>query len=196
MEENDVVRKTVASLAVLILVLAAFLLWHKDDAPPDTPEPVAAPTAAAFQHDEPPAPIVSPPAAAAHRPLPAPPLPPRVTGFINTTYASSATTREALTQIAHGWSMAVNEVRSPQHAKAAGNAIAEGIACALHENVLDKAGVSPQEMLDRISATRAVMLDSEADTLAYIRFQSLAGGQYFQDPGSSSCRFDPSSLTD
>lgn len=190
------VRKTVASLAVLIFVLVLLLFWHKDDAAPRTPEPVAAPAASAFHYDEPQAPIVSPPAATVHKPLPDPRLPPRVTGFINTTYASSATTREALTQIAHGWNMAVNAVRSPQDAKVAGNAIAEGIACALHENVLDKAGVSPQEMLDRISATRAVMLDSETDTLAYIRFQSLAGGQYFQDPGPSSCGFDPSSLTD
>ncbi|AJW96722.1 MULTISPECIES: hypothetical protein [Burkholderia] len=123
---------------------------------------------------------------------PPPPLPARVTEHIATQYANSAVTREALTQIAQGWRQAIHEVHTPADAKEAGNAIAEGIACALSQGVLAKSGVDQQAMLDRIKNTRAVMLDTEADTQAYIRFQSLAGGQYFNDPGARPCRFDPS----
>ncbi|AOK28126.1 hypothetical protein WS67_14500 [Burkholderia singularis] len=132
--------------------------------------------------------------AAASRGAPPPPLPPRVTEYIAREYANSVSTREALTQIARGWSQAVNNVHSPADAKVAGDAIAQGIACALSPGVLTKAGVDPQTMLDRIKSTRAIMLDTEADTLAYIRFQSLAGGQYFNDPGPASCSFNPASL--
>lgn len=123
-----------------------------------------------------------------------PPLPARVTEYIAAEYANSAATREALMQIAYGWSQAIREVHNPADAKDAGNAIAKGIACALSQGVLGKSGVDQQAMLDRIKGARAVMLDTEADTQAYIRFQSLAGGQYFDDPGARSCSFDPSSL--
>ncbi|ABC39301.1 hypothetical protein [Burkholderia thailandensis] len=123
-----------------------------------------------------------------------PPLPPRVAEYIAHEYANSAVTREALTQIAYGWSQAVNDVHDPGDAKTAGDAIAKGIACALSARVLVKAGVDQQTMLDRIKSTRAIMLDTEADTLAYIRFQSLAGGQFFDDPGPASCGFNPTSM--
>ena len=49
-------------------------------------------------------------------------------------------------------------------------------------------------MLDRIRDTRAVMFGTEADTLAYFGFQSLAGGQYFDDPDPGVCSFDSLSL--
>ncbi|KVT78860.1 hypothetical protein WT25_20205 [Burkholderia territorii] len=124
-----------------------------------------------------------------HRPLPV-----RVTEHIASEYASSAATREALTQIAYGWDQAVLDVKNAVDAKNAGNAIAKGIACALSQPVLDKSGVNQQTMLGRIKDTRAVMLDTVAATQAYIRFQSLAGGQYFNDPGANSCDFDPSTL--
>ncbi|AJY64517.1 hypothetical protein [Burkholderia glumae] len=123
-----------------------------------------------------------------------PPLPSRVIEHIASDYANSAVTREALTQIAYGWSQAIHDVHNPAEAKDAGNAIAKGIACALSQAVLAKSGVDQQAMLGRIKETRAVMLDTEADTQAYIRFQSLAGGQYFDDPGPRSCGFDPGSL--
>ncbi len=122
------------------------------------------------------------------------PLPSRVIEHIASDYANSAVTREALTQIAYGWSQAIHDVHNPAEAKDAGNAIAKGIACALSQAVLAKSGVDQQAMLGRIKETRAVMLDTEADTQAYIRFQSLAGGQYFDDPGPRSCGFDPGSL--
>jgi hypothetical protein len=109
-------------------------------------------------------------------------------------YPNSAATRQALTQIAYGWSQAVNDVRGPQDAKLAGNEIAKGIACALGPGVLARTGVDQQTMLDRIKAARAVMLDSDNDTTAYLHFQALAGGQYFDDPGAASCSFDPATL--
>jgi hypothetical protein len=133
--------------------------------------------------------------AAAARPPPSHPLPPRVVAYMEDEFAHSAVTREALTQIAYGWSRAIHDVQDPRDAKMAGDAIAEGIACALNASVLAKAGFDELTMLDRITNTRAVMLDTEADTLAYIRFQSLAGGQYFDDPGSDSCRFNPAALS-
>jgi hypothetical protein len=89
---------------------------------------------------------------------------------------------------------AVNDVRGPQDAKLAGNEIAKGIACALGPGVLARTGVDQQTMLDRIKAARAVMLDSDNDTTAYLHFQALAGGQYFDDPGAASCSFDPATL--
>lgn len=119
---------------------------------------------------------------------------PRVTEHIAREYADSAVTREALTQIAYGWNQAVNDVHDPGDAKIAGDAIAKGIACALSARVLAKAGIDQQTMLDRIKGTRAVMLDTETDTLAYIRFQSLAGGQFFDDPGPASCGFNPTAM--
>ncbi len=121
-------------------------------------------------------------------------FPSRVTEHIAREYADSAVTREALTQIAYGWNQAVNDVHDPGDAKTAGDAIAKGIACALSARVLAKAGVDQQTMLDRIKGTRAVMLDTETDTLAYIRFQSLAGGQFFDDPGPASCGFNPTAM--
>jgi hypothetical protein len=45
-------------------------------------------------------------------------------------------------------------------------------------------------MQDRILKTRAKMLANEANTQAYLRFQELASGQYFKDPGTSSCAFE------
>ncbi|WP_367277799.1 hypothetical protein [Paraburkholderia sp.] len=125
---------------------------------------------------------------------PARPLPQRFNDYLAQEYANSAVTRQVLTQIAQGWSQAVNNVRDPQDAKRAGDEIAQGIACALGEDVLAKVNLDQQEMLDRIKAARAVMLDDESDTVAYLRFQSLAGGQFFDDPQARPCRFDPSVL--
>lgn len=189
--------KAGAILAAAILVFAGVRLFSADasDAPPaDPPKQAAAAT--------PPSPAptptrVQPPQAApADKPPPPPerPLPPRFTDYLAREYPNSAATRQALTQIAYGWSQAVNDVRGPQDAKLAGNDIARGIACALGPGVLVRTGIDQQTMLDRIKSARAVMLDSESDTTAYLRFQSLAGGQYFDDPGAASCSFDPATL--
>jgi hypothetical protein len=182
--------KAAAALAVVALVWAGARLLARPDAHPAA-NAVAASAPAAVQA----ATRFDTAAASPARPAAPPrPLPARVTAFIANQYPQSAATRAALTQIALGWSLAVNDVQSPADAKQAGNAIAQGIACALASGVLGKAGIDQQVMLDRIRDTRAVMLGTEADTLAYIRFQSLAGGQYFDDPGPSACSFDPSSL--
>lgn len=186
--------KAGAILAAAVLVFAGVRLLSADaaDAPPaDPPKPVAAATPAPT-----PAGVPPPKTAPAYKPPPPPerPLPPRFTDYLAREYPNSAATRQALTQIAYGWSEAVNDVRGPQDAKLAGNDIARGIACALGPGVLARTGVDQQTMLDRIKAARAVMLDSDNDTTAYLRFQALAGGQYFDDPGAASCSFDPATL--
>lgn len=187
--------KAGAILATAVLVFAGVRLFSADAAdahdaqPPDPLKQAAAAT--------PPAPTSAPPAPLTQASRPAPPerpLPPRFTDYLAREYPSSAATRQALTQIAYGWSQAVNDVRGPQDAKLAGNAIAQGIACALGPGVLATTGVDQQTMLDRIKAARAVMLDNDSDTTAYLRFQALAGGQYFDDPGAAACSFDPATL--
>ena len=119
------------------------------------------------------------------------PLPPRVIDYINTEYANSAVTRRALIQLANGWNEAIHDMNNASDAKAAGVHIAQGIACALNNDVLKKNGVSQQVMYDRIKSTRAVMLNSDAATRAYIHFQGLANGQFFEDSGYQPCNFDP-----
>lgn len=189
--------KAGAILAAAVLVFTGVRLFSADAAdatPADPPKPVAAATPALPASASASAP--PPQAAPAYKPPPPPerPLPPRFTDYLAREYPNSAATRQALTQIAYGWSEAVNDVRGPQDAKLAGNDIARGIACALGQGVLARTGVDQQTMLDRIKAARAVMLDSDNDTTAYLRFQSLAGGQYFDDPGAASCSFDPATL--
>ncbi|KHK54775.1 hypothetical protein PI87_14310 [Ralstonia sp. A12] len=189
--------KAGAILAAAVLLFAGVRLFSADaaDAPPaDPPKQAAAATPPSPAPT--PASVQPPQAAPAYKPPPPPerPLPPRFTDYLAREYPNSAATRQALTQIAYGWSEAVNDVRGPQDAKLAGNDIARGIACALGPGVLARTGVDQQTMLDRIKAARAVMLDSESDTTAYLRFQSLAGGQYFDDPGAASCSFDPATL--
>ncbi|WP_199032017.1 hypothetical protein [Ralstonia sp. ASV6] len=189
--------KAGAILAAAVLVFAGVRLFSADaaDAQPADPPRQAA---AATPPSPAPAPAGTPPpqAAPAYKPPPPPerPLPPRFTDYLAREYPNSAATRQALMQIAYGWSQAVNDVRGPQDAKLAGNEIAKGIACALGPGVLARTGIDQQTMLDRIKAARAVMLDNDSDTTAYLRFQALAGGQYFDDPGAASCSFDPAAL--
>ncbi|MGM3277140.1 hypothetical protein [Ralstonia sp. 24A2] len=189
--------KAGAILATAVLVFAGVRLFSADaaDATPADPSRQAA---AATPTSPAPTPAGVPPrqAAPAYKPPPPPerPLPPRFTDYLAREYPNSAATRQALTQIAYGWSEAVNDVRGPQDAKLAGNDIARGIACALGPGVLARTGVDQQTMLDRIKAARAVMLDNDSDTTAYLRFQALAGGQYFDDPSAASCSFDPATL--
>ncbi|WP_439893980.1 hypothetical protein ACS7SF_20535 (plasmid) [Ralstonia sp. 25C] len=185
--------KAGAILATAVLVFAGVRVFSAGaadahDAPP--PDPPKRATAATPPSPVP-APASAPPAQSAQA---NPPLPPRFTEYLAREYPNSAATRQALTQIAYGWSQAVHNVRGPQDAKLAGDAIARGIACALGPGVLATTGVDQQTMLDRIKAARAVMLDNDSDTTAYLRFQALAGGQYFDDPGAASCGFDPATL--
>lgn len=192
--------KAGAVLATAVLVLAGVRLFSADaaDAPgapsADPPKQAAAATVSTPPSPAPTPASAPPPQAASRPPPPERPLPPRLTDYLAREYPNSAATRQALMQIAYGWSEAVNDVRGPQDAKLAGNDIARGIACALGPGVLATTGVDQQTMLDRIKAARAVMLDNDSDTTAYLRFQSLAGGQYFDDPGATSCSFDPATL--
>ncbi|WP_247351413.1 hypothetical protein [Ralstonia pseudosolanacearum] len=183
--------KAGAVLAIAILIVAGARLLFSDAADTTQTDP---PRQAAPAAPAPSAPSAQTAPAYRAPPPPERPLPPRLTDYLAREYPNSAATRQVLTQIAYGWSQAVNDVRGPQDAKSAGNEIASGIACALSPSVLAKAGIDQQAMLDRIKAARAIMLDSDTDTTAYLRFQSLAGGQYFDDPGAESCSFDPAAL--
>lgn len=188
--------KAGAILAVAALVLAGARLFSADAAdvpPPAPPRQTASAAPVTPATSAPAAPVASAAPTSQAPPPPERPLPPRLTDYLAREYPNSAATRQALTQIAYGWSQAI-DVRTAQDAKSAGNEIAKGIACALGPGVLAKTGVDQQVMLDRIKAARAVMLDNEDDTVAYLRFQSLAGGQYFDDPGAASCSFDPATL--
>ncbi len=114
--------KAGAILAAAVLVFAGVRLFSADaaDAQPADPPRQAA---AATPPSPAPAPAGTPPpqAAPAHQPPPPPerPLPPRFTDYLAREYPNSAATRQALTQIAYGWSQAVNDVRGPQDAKLA-----------------------------------------------------------------------------
>nr|WP_311527211.1 hypothetical protein [uncultured Ralstonia sp.] len=185
--------KTGGILAIAAIVVTTTWWLHADagaNQAGNTGAPApSVPVVPVLPTETPPGPVAQPAPAHPERALPA-----RVTDYLEREYPNSTATRQALTQIAYGWSQAVEEVHSAEGAKAAGDEIARGIACALGPDMLAKTGVDQQTMLDRIKAARAVMLDSENDTAAYLRFQSLAGGQYFNDPGPASCDFNASAL--
>ncbi|WP_321946041.1 hypothetical protein [Burkholderia cenocepacia] len=136
--------------------------------------------------------LASAPAGPVHRTLP--PIPSRVADYIAREYAQSAVTRAVITQITLGWNQAIHNAGDARTAHAAGNTIAQGIACAMSTAVLVRAGITPQEMIDRIMSTRSVMLDSEADSREYLHFQSLASGQVFDDSSPNTCRFNPTTM--
>jgi len=117
-------------------------------------------------------------------------IPDRVNRYIEQEYKDSAVTRRAFTQLASAWGEALNKVRDPESAKAAGEKISQGIGCVLSQAVISKGKTDFDSMQDRILKTRAKMLANEANTQAYLRFQELASGQYFKDPGTSSCAFE------
>jgi hypothetical protein len=122
-------------------------------------------------------------------------VPDDVNAYIDHTYAASKTSQLAFTQLAQGWSEAINDISTPAQAKQAGEKIARGIACLMSDGVTQKTGKTAQIMYDELLKTRAEMLGTPKRTEAYLRFQTLASGQYFADPGNQPCNFKPDELS-
>lgn len=122
-------------------------------------------------------------------------VPDEVNAYIRQHYATSQVSQLAFTQLAQGWSSAIYEVSTPEQAKLAGEKIARGIACLMSEDVTQKTGKTAHAMYDELLKTRAEMLGTPQRTEAYLRFQTLAAGQYFADPGNQPCNFQPASLS-
>ncbi|AMC35765.1 hypothetical protein [Janthinobacterium sp. B9-8] len=122
-------------------------------------------------------------------------VPDDVNAYIDQTYASSKTNQLAFTQLAQGWGEAINDISTSAQAKQAGEKIARGIACLMSDDVTQKTGKTAQTMYDELLKTRAEMLGTPKRTEAYLRFQTLASGQYFTDPGNQPCNFKPAELS-
>ncbi|MDW5416938.1 hypothetical protein R6242_10210 [Iodobacter sp. CM08] len=122
-------------------------------------------------------------------------VPDDVNAYIDHTYATSKTSQLAFTQLAQGWSEAINDISTPEQAKQAGEKIARGIACLMSDSVMEKTGKTAQVMYDELLTTRAEMLGTPKRTEAYLRFQTLASGQYFADPGNQPCNFKATELS-
>jgi hypothetical protein len=122
-------------------------------------------------------------------------VPDDVNAYIDHTYAASKTSQLAFTQLAQGWSEAINDISTPEQAKQAGEKIARGIACLMSDGVTQKTGKTAQSMYEELLKTRAEMLGTPKRTEAYLHFQTLASGQYFADPGNKPCNFKPAELS-
>jgi hypothetical protein len=122
-------------------------------------------------------------------------VPDDVNAYIDHTYAASKTGQLAFTQLAQGWGEAISDISTPEQAKQAGEKIARGIACLMSDDVIQKTGKTAQAMYDELLKTRAEMLGTPKRTEAYLRFQTLASGQYFADPSNQPCNFKPTELS-
>lgn len=118
-------------------------------------------------------------------------VPDDVNRYIDHEYATSKISRQAMTQLAQGWSAAIHDVNTVADAKEAGEKIARGIACLMSPEVAQKTGKTPQAMYEELLKTRAEMLGTPQRTEAYLHFQTLASGQYFADPQEPACDFKP-----
>lgn len=171
-------------LVVLILALGLWWLW------PEAPGPL--PPAAA-QAATPPAPVVvqaalTPPQAGPVRQVERPErIPATFLRWLDTRYGSDPALRGAMLQLAEGWASAVNDVHDRASAKRAGDRIARGIACVMDARTLSGSGQDGQWAYQQIMEARSEMLADDARTDAYLRFQELAAGQYFADPGPEPC---------
>ncbi|MBY0446583.1 MAG: hypothetical protein K2Q15_15415, partial [Burkholderiales bacterium] len=85
-------------------------------------------------------------------------VPDDVNAYIDHTYAASKTSQLAFTQLAQGWSEAINDISTPEQAKQAGEKIARGIACLMSDGVTQKTGKTAQSMYEELLKTRAEML--------------------------------------
>lgn len=121
-------------------------------------------------------------------------IPDDVNAFIDHEYATSKISRLAMTQLAQGWSSAIQDMNTAAEAKQAGEKIARGIACLMSSDVAQKTGKTPQAMYEELLKTRAEMLGTPQRTEAYLHFQTLASGQYFADPQEPVCDFKPAEI--
>lgn len=168
-------------------VLLAWLLW------PATPDTAPAPQASHIQTRATPTalPLPAIPATPVAITRPAHAVPDEMQTWLAARYGSNPPLHQAMQQLAAGWAQAIHEVHDQASAHRAGVRIARAIACVMDPATLESSGQDQQWAYDQIIAARAEMLSRPADSDAYIRFQGLAAGQYFADPGAEACRTAP-----
>ncbi len=168
-------------------VLLAWLLW------PATPDAAPAPLASHAQTRATPAalPLPAIPATPVAVTRPAKAVPDEMQTWLAARYGSNPPLHQAMQQLAASWAQAIHEVHDQDSAHRAGVRIARAIACVMDPATLESSGQDQQWAYDQIIAARAEMLSRPADSDAYIRFQGLAAGQYFADPGATPCTAAP-----
>ena len=177
-------------IAVPICLLLAWLLWP--DAPPAPATGQASPRTTQAISAALPLPAILPVAAPAALPRPASQaVPDEMQQWLAARYGSNPPLHQAMLQLAAGWAEAINEAHDQASAHRAGVRIARAIACVMAPATLESSGQDQQWAYDQIMTARAEMLSRPADSDAYIRFQGLAAGQFFDDPGATACATAP-----
>lgn len=172
-----------------ICLLLAWLLWPAaPDAAPE-PAPQASPAAAAATAAALPLPAIPATPVAATRPAKA--VPDEMQQWLAARYGSNPPLHQAMLQLAAGWAEAIHQAHDQASAHRAGVRIARAIACVMAPATLESSGQDQQWAYDQIMTARAEMLSRPADSDAYIRFQGLAAGQFFDDPGATACATAP-----
>lgn len=172
-------------LSILVTVLFALMLW------PDAP---VVQVQASSENVVQPAKLKTPSNnTGVHQTIIAQPIPPAnsvpesMKEWLALRYASNPPLHKAMLQLATGWAQAIHDAHDEASAYQAGENIARAIACVMSPSVLESSGQDQQWAYDQIITARAEMLSKPAHSDAYIRFQELAGGQFFSDPGPSAC---------
>jgi hypothetical protein len=171
-------------------LLLAWLLWLS------TATEAAAPTAVPASNTTPAAntavlPLPAIPAMPVAATPPARAIPDAMQQWLAARYGSNPPLHQAMLQLAAGWAEAINEAHDQASAHRAGVRIARAIACVMAPATLESSGQDQQWAYDQIMTARAEMLSRPADSDAYIRFQGLAAGQFFDDPGATPCATAP-----
>lgn len=174
--------------ALCTTLLLAWLLWPATPAPAE----IAPGSYAAVTTQAAPLPLPAIPAmpVAASKPAPAA-VPEEMQQWLAARYGSNPPLYQAMQQLAAGWAEAIHNVHDKASAHRAGTRIARAIACVMAPATLESSGQDQQWAYDQIIEARAEMLNRPADSDAYIRFQGLAAGQYFADPGAEACSTAP-----
>ena len=171
-------------LALSACLLLAWWLW------PDAP-PVAQATSSPVPVTRSALPLPALPASPAAAQAVNRPVPDDMQQWLAARYGSNPPLHQAMLQLAAGWAEAIHHVHDKASAHRAGVRIARAIACVMAPATLESSGQDQQWAYDQIIAARAEMLSRPADSDAYLRFQGLAAGQYFADPGAEACRTAP-----
>lgn len=176
-------------IALCAALLLAWLLWPAtpDAAPVQVPQASAA--AATSTATALPLPAIPAMPVAPRPPVSA--VPDDMQQWLAARYGSNPPLHQAMQQLAAGWAEAIHDVHDKASAHRAGTRIARAIACVMAPATLESSGQDQQWAYDQIIAARAEMLSRPADSDAYIRFQGLAAGQYFADPGAEACSTAP-----
>ncbi|MGE8531069.1 MAG: hypothetical protein ACN6N1_09275 [Acinetobacter guillouiae] len=117
-------------------------------------------------------------------------VPDRMNDYIKKEFSNSITLQIAMKNLAQAWNLALADNLDKKSAKDVGNKISKSIACLLNPIVLTKTNNSFEKMNSYIQATRAEMLNTPKNTIAYIHFNELLNGQYFHDQGTTPCSND------